>query len=87
MPSIIDNTLLLARATAIKAQLLELDGAILVITRDAQEYRLNTGQTTQNVRRADLEQLQATRAQLWGELSAIDMRVCGTGVRHGVPDW
>ncbi len=87
MASIIDDTLLLARATAIKAQLLELDTAISLIANGAQEYRLNTGQTTQNVRRADLAELRNTRAQLWGELSAIDMRVCGTGVRHGVPDW
>ena len=84
MPQLIDDQFWIDQVEALKLQLLDLNSHITAILTGAQEYRLNTGQTTQNVRRADLEQLKSFRGALMNEMTTLEAKVCGTG-RHGRP--
>lgn len=45
-----------------------------------QEYDLDTGQSRQTVRRADLTQMRLAYAKLEGDVAVLEARVCGTGV-------
>lgn len=62
------KTLIVAYETAIEA--FATGGAI-------QSYRLDTGQTVQNVTRADLKQLQETLDTLYNRLATFEARLNG----------
>ncbi len=84
--SIITTSWLEARAAAKQAQLLAIDAAILALSTGAQSYTLDTGQSRQQVTKADLAQLRLMAQQLESELATIDARLCGASVRV-VPDF
>ncbi len=84
MPQLIDDQIWIDQIEALKAELLNLNSHITAILTGAQEYRLNTGQTTQNVRRADLAELRSHRGALMNEMTTLEAKVCGTA-RYGRP--
>lgn len=52
-----DATFLQARLTAVEAQIVAYEGAVLALGNGVQSYELNTGQTTQRVTKVDLVRL------------------------------
>ena len=84
MPQLIDDQIWIDQIEALKAELLNTNSHITAILTFAQEYKLNTGQTTQNVRRADLAELRLHRGALMNEMTTLEAKVCGTA-RHGRP--
>ena len=82
--ALVDDQFWKDQVDALKIQLVNTAAHINAILTGAQEYKLNTGQTTQNVRRADLDQLQAFQTGLMDQISTLDAKICGTG-RYGRP--
>lgn len=81
MPTVIDCEYLQARVEAKKALILALDTAITALVGGAQSYSLDTGQTRQTVTRANLTELRRMLESAENDLSVLDARLNGAGVR------
>jgi hypothetical protein len=66
------------RLAAKKTQLIAFEAAITALTIDGmQSYRLMTGQTDQQVTRANLAQLREAVSDLENDISTLQARICG----------
>jgi len=63
------------------------DAALLALAGGAQSYQLDTGQTRQMVSKANLRDLEATRAALLNEVATLEARLGCGGSTHAVPNW
>lgn len=73
-----DTTTLKVSITSTKAQIAAYEAASLAFaTSDIQEYKLDTGQTIQWIRRPDLMALQRTLDMLYNRCSVLEVRLNG----------
>lgn len=76
------------RIDATKAQIVLYEDAVMQLSTGAvQSYSLNTGQTTQNVSRFDINRLQTTIDSLYNRLVVLQTRLTGNGVMNMGPGW
>lgn len=76
------------RITATKAQIVAYEDATLALAQDGiQSYKLDTGQTIQNVTKLDLKDLNATIDSLYNRCATLEARLNGTGTKIGTPGW
>lgn len=76
------------QVNAVESDILALNAAIqYLLSNPTAEYTLNTGQSTQRVRRQDLSQLQEMRAALYGERDALKNRTSGAPLVSHAPGW
>jgi hypothetical protein len=82
------DDVLRAQVEAIKAQIVAYNGAILAFAAGGiQSYTLESGQTRQQVTRADLSRIQGAIDSLMNQLTTLEARLCGSGATHYVPSW
>lgn len=75
------------RIAKVKALIEKYDDALLALgTGGVQSYQLDTGQTRQMVTKANITSLSNVRDSLLNELTTLQARVYGAGVR-GIPNW
>lgn len=84
MSSVFDTAFIDAQIASLKTQLTE-NTTALTKAREAQSYSLDTGQTDQSVKRAELTQLQADRKAILDELAYWDAQKNGTGGTYARP--
>lgn len=84
---ICDRQYWIDRIAKVKALIEKYDDALLALgTGGVQQYQLDTGQTRMLVTKANITSLTTTRDALLNEVSTLQARVYGAGVR-GVPGW
>lgn len=84
----IDQAFLQTQIDAVKAQITAINAATLALsTTSIQEYRLDTGQTVEMVRRTDLSRLEQTIDNLYNRLATLCARLDGSGTTHVRPGW
>ena len=66
---------------------LYLDAIDALVSGRVQEYRLDTGQTVQNVTRLDLNDLQAEVDRILNRIATLEARCNGGGVVIARPCW
>lgn len=83
-----DNTYLSEKITKTKAIIDAIDDALLFLSiNPTKSYRLDTGQSVQNVERFDIDKLNATRNSLYNQLCVLQGRLTGDNVQIGIPAW
>ena len=83
-----DNTFLIARIAATKAQIVAYEDAALALAQGGvQYYLLDTGQTRQTVTKFDLKNLEATIDSLYNRCATLEARLNGSGVLTVRPAW
>lgn len=76
------------RINSTKAQIIAYEEALTALASDGvQEYRLDTGQSVQNVTKLDLKNLKTTLDSLYNTLATIEARCTGNGTKIGRPSW
>jgi hypothetical protein len=75
-----------ARLTAVEAQIVAYEAAVLALGSGVQSYELNTGQTTQRVTKVDLVRLSNLLDGLMNRRQTIRALLCG-GSTNVVPSW
>jgi hypothetical protein len=82
-----DRTFIAGRITATKAQIIAYeDAALALATGGVQSYTLNTGQSTQQVTRLDLDNIQKTINSLYNRCATLQARLKG-GTTLAKPGW
>ena len=77
-----------SRIDATKAQIVAYEDATIALATDGiQSYKLDTGQTIQNVTKLDLIALNKTLDSLYNRCATLEARLNGTGTVIGVPRW
>lgn len=77
-----------ARKASVEAQIVAYESAILALADDKiQSYKLDTGQTVQNVTRVDLSRLQAKYDSLLNTYATICARLGQGGTITAQPRW
>jgi hypothetical protein len=64
-----------------------LDAIDALVSGRVQEYRLDTGQTVQNVTRLDLDKLQIEVDRILNRIATLEARCNGGGVVIARPSW
>lgn len=83
-----DAAFLKDRIAATKTQILAYEAAIdALVTGGVQEYRLDTGQSTQKVTRLNLDTLQKQLESLYNRCATMQARLNGSGSFTVRPDW
>jgi len=83
-----DAAFIQSRIDATKLQIAAYEDATLALAQDGiQSYKLDTGQSIQNVTKLDLKNLNATIDSLYNRLATLEARLNGTGTKIGVPGW
>ena len=82
-----DRPFIAARITATKAQIVAYEDASLALaTGGVQSYTLNTGQSTQQVTRLDLDNINKTINSLYNRCATLEARLNG-GTTLAKPGW
>ena len=76
-----------AQITALKAELLAVNAAILAIVNGSQSYTLDTGQSRQTVTKANLTELRKLREELRSQLQEWQDMLTGTASYVARPGW
>lgn len=83
-----DSTFIKARIAATKLQIVAYEDATLALAQNGiQSYKLDTGQTIQNVTKLDLKDLNATIDSLYNRCATLEARLNGSGTIIGTPGW
>ena len=83
-----DAAFIQSRIDATKLQIVAYENATLALATDGiQSYKLDTGQTVQNVTKLDLTALNKTIDSLYNRCSTLEARLNGTGTVIGKPGW
>lgn len=84
-----DATFLQDRITALKAQIVAVEGAIVALNTDLsiQSYTIDTGQGRQTVTRQDIVRLQGLIDGLMNQIAVYEARLNGSGVSIGWAAW
>lgn len=83
-----DATFIQARIDATKLQIVAYETATLALADDnIQSYKLDTGQTIQNVTKLDLTALNKTIDSLYNRCATLEARLNGSGTVIGAPRW
>ena len=80
-----DEAFLRARLTAVEAQIIAYENAVLTLGNGVQSYELNTGQTTERVTKVDLLRLQGLLDSLLNRRATLRARLFGGGT-HVTPN-
>jgi len=67
----------LAELATLETMYAAINAAILAILSGAQEYLLDTGQSRQNVKKADLDKLRTLRSEIQDEIGPLKDRCSG----------
>lgn len=83
-----DNTYLQEKITKTKAIIDAIDDALLFLSLNpTKSYRLDTGQSVQNVERANIKEINEVRNSLYNQLCVMETRLTGNGSQIGIPAW
>lgn len=77
--AVIDTAWLEARIARKKELIIAYENAIEALAGGAQQYTLNTGQTTQSVTKANLGSLRVALNGFENDLATLEARLCGAG--------
>jgi len=87
MATVITTEWVEARIVATQAAIVAYEAAILALSTGAQSYSLDTGQTRQNVTKANLTELRKTLEWLNSQLAQYDAQISGGAVFIAKPAW
>jgi len=82
-----DSTYIQERITKTKAQIEAIEDALIALSGGVQSYRLDTGQSTTQVTRFNIDELNKTLDSLYNRLTILENRLSNRGVQVGRPAW
>ncbi len=82
-----DRAFIQARIDATKAQIIAYEDAVLALAGGVQSYTLDTGQSSQQVTKLNLNSLNSTVASLYNRCATLEARLNGSGVTRVSPVW
>jgi hypothetical protein len=83
-----DATFLIARRDATMVQITSYEAAVAALQDPTvEEYVLDTGQSQQRVRRADIARVQAVLDSLYNRYAILTQRIDGPQGTVAAPDW